>query len=133
MTLTPEERAAIVEYRMERSRTTFEELEYVIKGSFWNLAANRLYYALFYMCEALLLKNRISTSSHSGVHRMISLHFVKTGKLDKDASALLTDVFRMRQTGDYDDLLDWREEQILPMVPKVKALTEKIEKLIIEE
>lgn len=40
------------------------------------------------------------------------------------------EVFRMRQTGDYDDLFDWTEEQIIPYLPKVKELVSKIKELI---
>ena len=32
----------------------------------------------------------------------------------------------MRQTGDYDDLFDWEEEDVAPIVPKVEALIEKL-------
>lgn len=39
-------------------------------------------------------------------------------------------LFRMRQTGDYDDLWDWTEHDILPLVPETKQLISKIESLI---
>lgn len=132
MTLTPEDRAAITEYRIERSHKVFEEAQYVANGGFWNLAANRLYYSAFYMCEALLLKNRITTNSHAGVSRMINLHFIRTGKLDMADGRLLGNLFRMRQTGDYDDLSDWSEDEIRPIFPQVQNLLIKIEKLINE-
>lgn len=131
MTLSPEERNAIVEYRVERAYSTLEELDYIVKGQFWNLAANRLYYALFYICEAILLNNSISASTHAGVQRMINLNFVKTGKLNKEEASLLMEVFRMRQSGDYDDLFDWSEDQILPLIPKVKSLVKKIKGMIV--
>lgn len=130
MTLTDEERKAIIEYRIERSETSFKEAEFVSTGNFWNLAANRLYYAAFYMCEALLLKNKITTSSHAGVIRMMSLHFVRTGIISLDEGTLLGRLFRMRQTGDYDDLTDWNEQEIKPMFPTVKKLLEKLHSLI---
>ena len=98
MTLSNDDRKAIIQYRIERAKNTMIKVDYVIKGKFWNLAANRLYYALFYMCEALLLKNKISASTHTGVNRMIGVHFVKTGKLNKEDSRLIGEVFRMRQT-----------------------------------
>lgn len=56
MTLTDDERKAIIDYRIERAEMSFKEAEFVASGNFWNLAANRLYYSAFYMCEALLLK-----------------------------------------------------------------------------
>ena len=130
MTLTSDDRRAIIDYRIERSHKTLEEMDYVIQGKFWNLAANRLYYAVFYMCEALLLSNHISASTHTGVNRMIGLHFVNTKKLSKEDAKLLGEVFRMRISGDYDDLYDWTEEQILPFVPDVKSLIAKLETLI---
>ena len=57
MTLTPEDRQAIIDYRIERSHATMKEVEFIVTGKFWNLAANRLYYSVFYICEALLLRH----------------------------------------------------------------------------
>lgn len=125
-----EDRQAIIDYRKERSHQAFKEAEYVAKGDFWNLAANRLYYSALYMCMALLISNGISASTHEGVSRMMNLYFIKTGKLDKEDGKLLGRLFRMRKTGDYDDLSDWDEDEILPLFPKAKELVEKISSLI---
>lgn len=130
MTLSPEDRKAIIDYRIERSHSTIKEVEFIITGKFWNLAANRLYYALFYICEAVLLSRQLTTSSHAGVSRMMNLHFIKEGLLSEEEGALLARLFRMRQTGDYDDLWDWTEKDILPLLPDTKKLIAKIESLI---
>lgn len=106
------------------------EVEFIINGEFWNLAANRLYYSVFYICEALLLSHQISTSSHAGVSRMMHLNFVKKGILTEDEGALLGKLFRMRQAGDYDDLWYWTKKEILPLVPETKSLIARIEGLI---
>lgn len=129
MTLTDEERKAIIEYRIERAEMTFKEAEFVASGNFWNLTANRLYYSAFYMCEALLLKSRVATSSHAGIIRMMNLHFVKNQILSPDDGILLGRLFRMRQTGDYDDLTDWDKNEIKPMFPLVKNLLQKLKEL----
>lgn len=130
MTLSDEERQAIIGYRIERSDATMNEAEYVCAGGFWNLTANRLYYATFYICEALLLQNKISSNTHAGVIRMMNLHFVRNGILSQEDGALLGRLFRMRQTGDYDDLSDWTGEEIRPMIEVVKSLISKIKGLI---
>ncbi len=130
MTLSPEDRKAIIDYRIERSHSTIKEVEFIITGKFWNLAANRLYYALFYICEAVLLSRQLTTSSHAGVSRMMNLHFIKEGLLSEEEGALLARLFRMRQTGDYDDLWDWTEKDIMPLLPDTKKLIAKIESLI---
>ena len=130
MTLSSLDRQAIIDYRIEKSRNTLKEAEYVMAGEFWSLAANRLYYATFYACEALLIKNKITPSTHSGVSHMMNLHFVKTGILSQEEKHLLSLLFRMRQTGDYDDLTDWSREDVLPIFPAVKELIAKIITLV---
>ena len=130
MTLSPSDRQSIIDYRLERAFDTFEELKYVIKGQFWNLAANRLYYSIFYACIALLLKNQLVTTSHAGVSRMMGLHFINTGILNYNEGKLLKRLFRMRQSGDYDDLTDWDEDDIMPYVQPTESLLNKIADLI---
>ena len=130
MTLSPLDRQAIVDYRVEKSRAPLREAEYVMAGKFWSLTANRLYYATFYACEALLIKNGIEASTHSGVSHMMNLHFVKTEILTHEDKTLLSALFRMRQTGDYDDLTDWTQEDIEPLYPKAKELIDKLLSII---
>ena len=130
MILSPEDRQAVIEYRKERAYLSLKEAEYVAGGNFWNLAANRLYYSAFYICIALLISEGISATTHEGVSRMMNLHFIKTGKLNKEEGKLLGQLFRMRKTGDYDDLTDWEEEEIQPLFSKTKKLVDKIATLI---
>ena len=61
---------------------------------------------------------------------MMHLHFIKEGILTEEEGNLLGKLFRMRQTGDYDDLWDWSERDILPLLPETKHLISKIESLI---
>ena len=125
-----EDRQAIIDYRIERSYQSLKEAKYVGEGEFWNLAANRLYYSIFYMCLALLISKGVEAMTHEGVSRMMNLHFVRTGKLNKEDSKLLGRLFRMRQTGDYNDLTDWTEEEINPMFSQVQELIDRIKSLI---
>ena len=130
MILNEEDRQAVIDYRKERSSQALKEAEYVAKGGFWNLAANRLYYSALYMCMALLISQGITATTHEGVGRMMNLHFIKNGRLNAEDGKLIGKLFRMRKTGDYDDLSDWKEEEILPLFPMVHELVERIEALI---
>lgn len=55
--LTPENRIAIVTYRLERAHETLKEADYNTDGGYYNAAVNRLYYACFYAASALLLSH----------------------------------------------------------------------------
>lgn len=132
MTLKPEERKAIVAYRLDKSKETLEEGKTVGKIGYWSLAANRLYYAAYYACIALLIDRGIEASTHKGTIRMIGYTFVKDNILRPEDSQLLGRLFSMRQTGDYEDLFDWTEDDVYPLIPKVAELINRIERIIQE-
>ncbi|MDE6301862.1 MAG: HEPN domain-containing protein [Muribaculaceae bacterium] len=129
MTLPYEERNSIVQYRLGKAIETLKEVHAVAALGFWSLAANRLYYAAYYASVALLINKEIETSTHKGALRMIQL-FVKDGVLKMEDSRLLGRLFSMRQTGDYGDMFDWEEDDIIPLIPKVEEYIQRISKLL---
>lgn len=130
MTLQSDERRAIVSYRLDKANKTLKEVDDIGKLGYWNLAANRLYYATYYACAALLINAGIDASTHKGVIRMIGMHFVLNGMLTEEDSKLLGRLFTMRQTGDYEDLFDWEDDDVTPLIPRVKGLINRILNLI---
>lgn len=130
MTLQYEEREAIINYRIEKADKAYQEAVDVAKLLHWNLAIQRLYYALYYLESALLLKDGKNASSHVGVKSLINLHFIKTGLLSSEDGNLIGRLFNMRQTGDYQDNFDWSEEDVAPFLPKVEILMDKLKKII---
>ena len=56
--------------------------------------------------------------------------FVKKDLFTKDEGRLISRLFGMRQSGDYDDLFDWTEEEVLPFFDKTKAFLKRMEDLI---
>ena len=131
MTLSKEEKRALVTYRMQKAYNTVIEAEDNAKSGHWTLAANRLYYALYYAASALLLSQGFIAHTHAGVIRIIGLEFVVKGILTKEDGRLFSRLFEMRQGGDYDDFLEWTKEDVSPYFEKVLALIGKIEKLIV--
>ncbi len=99
-------------------------------NGFWNSAINRLYYAAFYAVNALLVHSGINSSSHSGLRSQFSLHFIKTGKLEKKFGRLLSELYDWRQKGDYDNIFDYDEETVNPLFAKVQEMISRIEKEI---
>lgn len=130
MTLNPEERNAIVAYRLEKAKNTIKEVKDVGALGYWNLSANRLYYAAYYASVALLINNGIDATTHKGVIRMIGESFIRKGILTTDDSKLLGRLFTMRQSGDYEDMFDWEESDVRPLIPKVEDYITRISKLI---
>ncbi len=119
-----------INYRLKRAWDTFNDAKLLAENQSWNSAINRLYYACFYVVLALFSKCNIDSSTHSGVKTQFTLHFIKSGKLDKSFGILYTDLFDFRHKGDYGDFFDFEENNVVILIPKVKNFLEQIGQLI---
>ena len=63
ITLTKEQRIAIVQNRMENANNTLKEVESHIQNGFYNTAVNRMYYACYYAASAMLIAKGVETKS----------------------------------------------------------------------
>jgi uncharacterized protein (UPF0332 family) len=84
--------------RAQESLLAAEELQ---KDGFHDFAASRAYYAAFYAASAVLLGMGLEFSKHSATLGAINLHFVKTGRIDKETGKNLRWLFELRGVGDY--------------------------------
>lgn len=130
MGLTDDERKVLVSYRIIKSKDVYIEAVDVARLNHWNLAVNRLYYAIFHICSALLLSKGFSARTHSGVIQLMLKEFVRTEILSKEDGSLISTLFNMRNTGDYDDMFDWDESQVSPLIEPTHTLMAKIERMI---
>lgn len=120
----------LIRYRLEKSKITFEEAISLAKNDFWNGAVTRLYYSCFYSVIALLVSKGLSVSTHNGVRTEFFRRFIKTGILPKAYSSFYSDLMSKRQESDYDDFLEFREEDISPLFEKAKDFNSTIRELI---
>ena len=58
------------------------------------------------------MANKIHAHANDAKISQFGLHFVKTGKVDKENGKLLNRLFTMRLTGDYSDRFNLRAEDI---------------------
>lgn len=121
------ERKEYARYRIESARKTFEAAKVLADNGFWNSAVNRLYYAVFYAVNALLVLHEIQTKSHSATKSQFSFHFVKTGKFDKKYGRLLAELFDWRQKGDYENIFDYDSDSVQPLFLPVEEFIRLVE------
>jgi uncharacterized protein (UPF0332 family) len=131
MTLSSEERKSIVEYRIEKAKDALKGAEAnALQLKDWTVAGNRLYYAVYYIISALLIKNNHIAHTHAGTRSLFNQHFIKTGIVSKELGRLYSKLFETRQLGDYDDFFDLEEKDILPLLEPVRTFIFEIEQLI---
>lgn len=131
MGITDEDRIALVTYRINKAHATYNEAKDVFDLGHISLCVNRLYYSTFHMASALLISKGYSALTHAGVLRLINLHFVKEGIMDKNTSRMMNRLFTMRQEGDYGDVFDYEKGEIEPLLSETLSLIQEIESHII--
>src|ERR1035437_8085324 len=130
MSLSDEERDAVVFYRIQKAKETWKEAEGIAGLGYWNAVINRLYYACYYITSALLVQNGHTAQTHSGVIRLFGLNFVVKGIVSKEQSKFYSKLFELRQTGDYDDLYNLTEEEVEPLIEQALNYIQEIEILL---
>jgi uncharacterized protein (UPF0332 family) len=120
----------LIKYRLEKSAVTFNEAKSLAESGFWGGCANRLYYSCFYCVIALLARDDVSASTHNGVRTEFFRRYIKTEIMDIDYSSLYTELMSKRQESDYDDFLEFKQEDILPLINKVDKFLHTIREII---
>ena len=92
---TPRGYMASARQALTTARKTLEDGDYVA-------SINRAYYAIFYAASAMLNKEKLASSKHSGVLALFREHFVKTGRIEVEYSRIYGKAFDSRMQSDYD-------------------------------
>lgn len=79
--LTDTDRTEIVKYRLEKAYRTYNEAIGSIENGYVETAANRLYYAAYYVVSALLISYKYEASTHNGVIQMFGKVFLRNNRL----------------------------------------------------
>lgn len=127
------DRKELVAYRLDKANRTLKEIDILLKNELWNTAVNRMYYACYYAVSALLINSAIQAQTHAGVRQMFGMHFIKPGKIEKDLGKFYTDIFDKRQTGDYEDFVEFEKEDVLELLIPTKQLVDIINQILNEK
>jgi uncharacterized protein (UPF0332 family) len=87
---------------IEKARASIDAARWLVKGGFYDFAASRAYYAMFYVAEALLLGEGLSFSRHSAVIAAFGREFSKEGRAPADLHRYLIEGQDSRNVADYD-------------------------------
>ena len=128
--MTPEERISMIAYRLDRARETLREAELLSSSHHLSGAVNRVYYAMFYAVSALALKDDFCTGSHSQLRGWFNREFVKTGRVSVELGKAFGLAYDRRTTGDYQDFVDFTDEEISEMLPVARRFIRSLSTLI---
>ena len=126
MSLTDDERAILVNLEYEKGKSFLEQAEKIVELGYWDMVANRLYFAVFHAVSALLIKNGHKVGTHKGVVLLFGQHYIKTGIFSINEGRLYSQLQTMREKADYVCTFQTSQEEIVPMLEPARKMIEKI-------
>jgi len=116
----------LANYRFERALETSDEAELAYQHDKMNLAENRIYYAMFYMVQALSILSDFSTSKHTTLKGWFNKEFIFTRIIETKYYKIYNRAFDKRQEGDYDDFITFDKEEVKEDIETMKEFLENI-------
>jgi uncharacterized protein (UPF0332 family) len=95
-------------------------------------AVSRLYYAMFYGAEALLLTQGKTFSSHRVAIAAFGEHFIKSGLLPKEMHRWLHRAFEKRQISDYEFLTAFSETEVVDLQKQAEQFIKIIDNFLLK-
>jgi len=86
---------------LDKAARAAHAVETLLQAGDVEFATGRVYYAMFYVAEALLNEKGLRFRRHSRVHAAFGVQFIKSGFLDAKFHRWLLDAFDQRIQGDY--------------------------------
>ncbi len=97
---------------LDKAQSSLDAAQLLADQGYLDFAASRVYYAMFYAAEALLLHRELTFTSHSAVLAAYGKEYSKTKELDPKFHKYLIAARDYRSQGDYSYSPGVPEEQV---------------------
>ncbi len=86
---------------LHKADESLQAAKLLSREKYYDFAASRTYYTMFYVAQAFLLRKGLTFSSHAAVIAAFGKEYAKTGLIDVKFHRRLIDAEDLRGTGDY--------------------------------
>ena len=126
MTLDSSQKTIAVRLLLEKSNKNMEQAVRTADMGYWDLVANRLYYAVFHAVNAMLLIDGIKTGTHKGTSIQFGKSYVLTGVFSLKDGILYGQLQTMRERADYQNVFTLDEEDGRKLIDSAEELRKRI-------
>jgi uncharacterized protein (UPF0332 family) len=126
MTISEEDRKSLILRRIEKTHEALSDAGFLVEDGRCSAAVNRIYYAVFHSLSAVALKHSFATSKHRQIIGWFNKEFVKTGKVSPATGELVHNAYDKRSFSDYDDFVQFTQDEVRPMLEKATAAVTEI-------
>lgn len=130
MGLSELERNTIVTLERDKAHKFISQAKLMCSQSFWDLAANRYYYACYHIIQALFIQKGLSAKTHSGLLRTFGQNFILTNIVDDRFGPFLAKLMQLRIKADYNCSFNASEEDVMKIAEGAEDLVDTIDSML---
>ncbi len=122
-----EDCVSMAKYRLEKAKNDLSAAKATAAQGFYDVSANRSYYAIFHAARAVLALTSQDFKKHSGVIAFFRKEYVKTGIFEKKLSDIIQDAFEIRTECDYEDFYVVAKSDVDQQIKNAEYFIEQID------
>lgn len=130
MTLTSDEKANLIRYRVNQAIESAELAAVLIEMNKHSAAVNRIYYAIFYCLLALAVKYEFETSKHLQLIGWFNKNFIASGIIESEFGTIARKCYEYRRAADYDAYVVINKENVESLLFQMNLFIDRINKLL---
>lgn len=117
-------------YRLEKSKESLACAKSSCAAGFFADAARNSYFSVFYAMRSVLALESVDFKKHSAVISYFREHFIKTGKLVKNLSDIIGELFTIRIKSDYEDFYTVSKAEVKKQIENAEYFITETEKYL---
>lgn len=111
--MTEDNRKENICAELDRATEALAAATLLYENGYISDAISRLYYFVLYHVRALLLSKGLEPRSHEVALRLLGLHFVREGLMDKRAAQIFSKLMKFREEADYNPISMFAKEDFV--------------------
>lgn len=107
---------------LERATEAIAAATLLYENGYISDAISRLYYFVLYHVRALLLSKDLEPRSHDGALRLLGMHFVRAGLIDKRAAQIFSKLMKFREEADCNPVCMFTKKDFVVFMREAEIL-----------
>ena len=129
--MTEDNRKENMRAELDRATEALAAATLLYENGYISDAISRLYYFVLYNIRALLLSKGLEPRSHDGALRLLGLHFVREGLMDKRAAQVFSKLMKFREEADYNPISMFTKEDFVSFKEEAEIFAASVKSYLV--
>ena len=120
----------LAQYRLNNAADKLESAKLLLDAGKYKDSIGRSYYAIFYAMRAVLALDGFDSKKHSGIIAEFRKRYIKPGVFETEMSDIISDLFEVRSSSDYDDFYVISKSKVVEQYQKAEFFVKRVNKYL---